>query len=156
MQNPYEPPVIANISAQQPYHREINTVISGQKMLIYSILGYFAAVPFIIGANVFLEGHAEAPMVTPLFFVVLATGLLIGFGSAIFAATGILKMGEILFPGSTRVIYAIGVLIPIPLLGLIVMLVSNSKATSYLYHNGIRVGFLDTKKYKRIGFSLVV
>jgi hypothetical protein len=95
---------------------------------------------------VFLEGPDEAPMVTPLFFVVFATGLLIGFSSAIFAAMGILKMGEILFPGSTRVIYAIGVLIPVPLVGLIVMIVSNSKATSYLYHNGIKVGFLGAKK----------
>ena len=51
-------------------------------------------------------------------------------------------MGSVLFPGSTRYIYAIGVLLPVPLIGLLVMFVANSKATGYLKANGVRVGFL--------------
>ena len=51
-----------------------------------------------------------------------------------------------LFPGSTRYLYAIGVLIPAPLIGLIVMLVANSNATGYLKAHGYKMGFLGAKK----------
>ena len=49
-------------------------------------------------------------------------------------------MERVLFPGSTRFVYAVGVLVPAPLVGLLVMYVANSQATGYLKANGVKVG----------------
>ena len=80
-----------------------------------------------------------------MFALVLVGGLLIAFGSAVCASIGIFRMGAILYPGSTRYLYAIGVLIPAPIVGLIVMLVANSNANGYLKARGYKIGFLGAK-----------
>ena len=56
---------------------------------------------------------------------------------------GILRMGAVLFPES-RYVYAIGAVLPI--IGLIVMFISNAKATKYLKERGVTVGFLGAKR----------
>ncbi len=147
MTNPYQAPADPTPLARQPNSQaEIKTVISGQKLLIYSILGYLCSMPIIVGANFFLEGTAENPIVTPLYSFVLVLGMLVIFAAAVCACIGIYRMGGVLYPGTTRYIYAIGVLIPAPLIGLIVMFVANAKATGYLRAHGIEVGFLGAKR----------
>lgn len=146
MSNPYQSPANSNAPGNRPNKTEVGTVISGQKMLIYSILGYLCSLPLLVAANSFLGGTPENPVVTPMFGVMLAGGFLALIASAFCACAGIFRMGGVLFPGSTRYVYAIGVLVPVPLIGLIVMFVANSNATGYLKAQGIKVGFLGAKQ----------
>lgn len=146
MSNPYQTPVHYGATGSHSGQADVGTVISGQKQLIFSILGYLCSLPLLVSANAFLAGTPEKPIVTPLFGVVLALGLLVAFAAAISASIGIFRMGRVLYPGSTRYIYAIGVLIPAPLIGLIVMFVANSKATGYLKAHGVNVGFFGAKR----------
>ena len=76
----------------------------------------------------------------------MGLGFLVVLSAAIGASIGIFRMGAVLFPGSTRYMYAIGVLIPAPLVGLIVMFTANSKATTYLKDRGVTVGFFGAKR----------
>ncbi|MFN7874762.1 MAG: hypothetical protein ACK5PB_05555 [Pirellula sp.] len=146
MTNPYQAPGVDLGVSNQSGQAEIRTVISGQKQLIFSILGYLCCIPILASANAFLGGTPEKPIVTPMFGVVLAVGLLSALSTAIFACVGIFRMGRILYPGTTRYLYAIGVLIPAPLIGLIVMFAANSKATNFLKAHGIKVGFFGAKQ----------
>ena len=146
MTNPYQSLGTSVATEHRASQTEIGTVISGQKQLIFSILGYLCSMPILVAANAFLGGTPENPTVTPMFSIVLAVGLLGLLAAAICASMGIFRMGDVLYPGSTRYIYAIGVLIPAPLIGLIVMFVANSKATGYLKAHGIKVGFLGAKQ----------
>lgn len=118
-------------------------VITGQKLLIYGMIGYLCAMPILIGANAFLGGTTEKPEVNALFFVVLLLGLLVMLAAAIVGALAILRIGVVLFPES-RYVYAIGAILP--LIGLIVMFVANSRATKYLKERGVKVGFFGAKR----------
>ena len=95
----------------------------------------------LIGANAFLGGTTEKPEVNALFFV----GLLVMLAAAIVGALAILRIGVVLFPES-RYVYAIGAILPAPLIGLIVMFVANSRATKYLKERGVKVGFFGAKR----------
>ena len=143
---PYQSPVSSAVPTRASTPKsDVGTVVSGQKFLIYSIIGYLCSLPVLVLANVFLAGAPEEPVVTPAFGLVLAVGLLGMFGAACCACFGIFRMGRVLFPGSTQYIYAIGVLVPAPMIGLLVMFVANSKATGYLNAKGIAVGFFGAK-----------
>ncbi len=144
MKNPYAAPNASGHEAPLDLEN-VNVVISGQKQLIYSIIGYLCSAAIMVFANVFLEGTPEKPEVTTMFGVVLGFGLLCVFTAAVFASIGIFRMGRVLFPGSTRYIYAIGVLIPAPLIGLIVMIVANASASGYLKARGYKIGFWGAK-----------
>ncbi|PHS03243.1 MAG: hypothetical protein COA78_18720 [Blastopirellula sp.] len=150
MSNPYQSP---NTGSPAPVSGDAETsiVISGQKLLNYSILGYLCSMPLLVAANAFLEGTPENPVVTPMFGIVLAAGMLGMFAAGICAAIGIFRMGRILFPGSTRFLYAIGVLIPAPLIGLIVMFVANSNASGYLKARGYKIGLFGAKRQQTAG-----
>lgn len=143
--NPFQSP------AHGPSHfggsppNELSTVISGQRILSYAVVGYLCSLPLLALANIFLEGTNEKPVVTPTFFFVLGLGVCGMFAAGCFASYGIFRMGRVLFPGSTRILYSIGVLLPAPLVGLMVMFVANSKATEYLKSKGIAVGFFGAK-----------
>lgn len=145
MSNPYQTPQIQGTAAKDPSADEA-AVVSGQKLLIYSIVGYLCSMPILVAANSFIAGTPDQPVVTPMFFVVLCFGLLCIFATAVCACVGIFRMGGVLFPGSTRYLYAIGVLLPAPLIGLIVMFVANSNANGYLKARGYRIGFLGAKR----------
>ena len=123
--------------------RGMMDVITGQKLLIYGMIGYLCATPILAGANAFLGGTTEEPIVTSTFVVVLMLGVLAFFAAATVGAMGILRMGAVLFPES-RYVYAIGAVLPI--IGLIVMFISNAKATKYLKERGVTVGFLGAKR----------
>jgi hypothetical protein len=145
MSNPYQTPEFPT-PVTSSSDAETKLVVSGQKQLIYSILGYLCCLPLLVAANAFLEGTPEDPVVTPMFGIFLGAGLLGILASAICASIGIFRMGGVLFPGSTRFIYALGVLIPAPLIGLIVMFVANSNATRFLKARGVKVGFFCAKR----------
>ena len=123
--------------------RGMMDVITGQKLLIYGMIGYLCAIPILVGASAFLGGTTEGPIVTSSFIAVLMRGALVLFAAASVGAMGILRMGAVLFPES-RYVYAIGAVLPI--IGLIVMFISNAKATKYLKERGVTVGFLGAKR----------
>ncbi|MBX3419795.1 MAG: hypothetical protein KF851_19535 [Pirellulaceae bacterium] len=145
MTNPFQPPSMHGSPLTQAPSADVATVISSQKMLIYSILGYLCAIPFIGLANAFLEGPAERPTFTLMFVVFMVGGFLVAFTAAICAAIAIYRMGSVLFPGSTRIIYTIGEILPIPFVGLLVMLSASQNATGYLRAQNIKVGFFGAK-----------
>jgi len=147
MANPYKTPA-APPKRKRTGGSESKRVITGQKLLIYGILGYFAGGLIMVSANAFLEGTTEKPVTTTMFAVVLSLGLIAILCAAICAAMGILRMGKVLFPGSTRFIYAIGVVLPAPFVGLIVMFVANSKANKFLKARGVDLGLLGAKRPK--------
>ena len=125
--------------------RGMMDVITGQKLLIYGMIGYLCAMPILVGANAFLGGTTEELIVTSTFVAILAIGVLAFVAAGVVGAMGILRMGAVLFPES-RYVYAIGAALPIPVIGLIVMFTSNAKATKYLKERGVTVGFLGAKR----------
>jgi len=118
--------------------RGMMDVITGQKLLIYSIIAYLCALPFFAISNAFEGG-------TTPFIVVLAIGFLILLASVVIGAISILRLGAVLFP-SARYVYAIGVILPAPLIGLIVMITANASANKYLKERGVTVGLLGAKR----------
>ena len=145
MPNPYEASIIKPVTESRTVDADLAQVVSGQKLLIYSILGYLCSLPVLGAANAFLAGRPGEQVVTPMFSLMLAVGFLGLLAAAICACVGIFRMGGVLYSGSTRFIYAIGVLIPAPFIGLLVMFVANSAATGYLRARGIKVGFFGAK-----------
>ena len=76
MPNPYLSPDTSSATEKRASQTEIDTVISSQKMLIYSILGYLCSLPILVAANVVFGETPENAIVTPMFGIVLAGGLL--------------------------------------------------------------------------------
>ena len=149
--NPYatpsSPPGMAKRATQTDTEQfDLEQVVSGQKLVIYAIMGYLCSILVLVSSNAFLGGTPKAPVVTPLFGVVLAIGGLGLLASAIGACVGVFRMGGVLYPGSTRYVYAAGVLTPAPLIGLLVMFVASSAATKYLRARGIKVGFFGASR----------
>lgn len=150
MSNPYQTPHVEHTSQGNPppFSEEAATesVFFGQKLLMYSILIYLVAVAVIVSANLFLGGTPERPVVTVPFTLVLTLGILGLVAAAFGTCVGIFWMGGVLFPGSTRYIYAIGVLPTAPIIGLVVMFVASSSASTYLRARGYQIGFLGAKR----------
>jgi hypothetical protein len=101
--------------------------------------------PVLAVARVFLDNTSGKPDVTAAFGLVLGIGLLGLLVAAGCASVGIFRMGRVLFAGSTRYVYAIGVLMPVPLIGLLVMFVANAQASGYLKSRGVEVGFFGAR-----------
>jgi len=122
MNNPYQSPQ-SRVSAGDG--GDIESVAAGQKLVIYAVLAYFfaAALRVVIG---------------PLAFLVL-------FVSLGLAIAGIVKLGEGLGFSTLAKIGCV-VLMFVPLVGLIMLLVLNSKATARLRAAGYRVGFLGVDR----------
>jgi FtsH-binding integral membrane protein len=124
MQNPYQAPqaVVA-----EPFAADagIEQVASAQKLIIYAILGYFAAVA--------LQGVLG--LFAALLLVLVVCAALVGTFKL---CTG---MG---FSMASRVILL--VLMFVPLVSLIVLLVLNAKATARLRAAGYHVGLLGARR----------
>ena len=122
MNNPYQSPQsrVADI-----VDGDIEAIAAGQKLVIYAILVYFLAAASRV---------AIGPLALLIFLVAL--GL---------AIAGILKLGEGMgFSTLTKIVCV--VLMFVPLIGLIMLLVLNSKATTRLRGAGYRVGLLGANK----------
>lgn len=114
-------------------------VRTGSMRELYNVARYQRAVLLCLLVQI-LGGVASvliAPSVTPPIALLLNLGLLlIGLASTVFVfllATNVY---------STAVGVVCGLLALIPCIGLITLLIINSKATGILRQNGIRVGFL--------------
>jgi hypothetical protein len=114
-------------------------VRTGSMRELYNVARYQRAVLLCLLVQI-LGGVASvliAPSVTPPIALLLNLGLLlIGLASTVFVfllATNVY---------STAVGVVCGLLALIPCIGLITLLIINSKATNILRQNGIRVGFL--------------
>ncbi|MEQ1512560.1 MAG: hypothetical protein ABL934_07765 [Lysobacteraceae bacterium] len=120
--NPYQSPRSRVVSTVDG---DVEEIAAGQKLVIYAILTYFLAA-------------ASRMAIGPLAFVVV----LVALGLAI---AGTLKLGSGL--GFSTVNKAICVVLMfVPLVGLIMLLVLNTKATSRLRAAGYTVGLLGARR----------
>ena len=124
MSNPYEAPK-APVGDSLRDDPGIEQLVSGQKLVIYAILVYLAII---------LVRTAVGPI----------AGLL-AIASLVLSIMGILRISEGLGYGTgTKVL--LFVLMFVPLVGLITLLVLNSKATSRLRAAGYKVGLLGASR----------
>lgn len=122
--NPYEAPK-ADIAAPIENDAGIERVASAQKLIIYSILAYFA-------------GAAVRALLGPI-------GLLVFVGAILMGLVGAFRLCSALgYPMAVRVILI--VLLFVPLVSLIVLLVLNAKATGRLRAAGYHVGLLGATR----------
>lgn len=122
MNNPYQSP---QSRVADTVDGDIEAIAGGQKLVIYAILVYFVAVlsQFVIGQ----------------------LGLLIALVSLGLAIAGIIKLSAgMKFSTGTQILCV--VLMFVPLVGLLMLLVLNSKATTRLQAAGYRVGLLGASK----------
>ena len=128
-QNPYQAPT-ADAPVENPHPpgqvgvEQLRAIANTQRMLMFCILAYLA--------GLVLSGVLPQPLK-------LVGGLLYIVGG-IAAVVYVILLGVKLH--STGVAILLGVLTFVPCVGLIVMLVVNSKATEILKANGIKVGLL--------------
>jgi hypothetical protein len=122
--NPYEAPK-ADIAAPVANEAGIEQVASAQKLIIYSILAYFA-------------GAAARTFLGPIGLLVVLCAVLMGLVGTFRLCSG---LG---YSMVTRVILI--VLMFVPLVSLIVLLVLNAKATGRLRAAGYHVGLLGASR----------
>lgn len=122
--NPYEAPH-ADIAEPVVKDAGIEQVASAQKLIIYSILGYFVAM-------------AVRAMLGPV-------GVLVALAALVMALIGTYRLCSGLgYSMPVRVLLL--VLMFVPLLSLIVLLVLNGRATARLRAAGYRVGLLGATR----------
>lgn len=122
MNNPYQSPQSRVVEAVDA---DIEAIAGGQKLVIYAILVYFLAV----AAQVAIGQLA----------------LLIALVSLGLSIAGIIKLSAGM-KFSTAIQIMCVVLMFVPLVGLLMLLVLNSKATARLQAAGYRVGLLGASK----------
>ncbi|OOG66389.1 hypothetical protein B0E46_02680 [Rhodanobacter sp. B04] len=123
--NPYEAPK-ADVSVPMIDEAGIDDVASAQKLIIYAILAYFAAVA--------IQASSMGPV-----------GFLVALGALVLGLVGTYRLCASLgFSTGWRVILL--VLMFVPLVNLIVLLVLNAKATARLRAAGFRVGLLGASR----------
>lgn len=125
-QFPAGPPVLQQALdyAQPPAGVDLRTIAVRQRAIMYCILGYIV---FIV-----------AQFVLPPEIRWVAS--LAALGMSITAAVFVFMLAIALY--STAAGIVLGILTLIPLVGLIVLLIINGKATNVLRQNGIRVGLM--------------
>jgi hypothetical protein len=124
-ENPYAPPksTDAVVGVRSGRREDLKTLAIAQKSVIACIVVYFAAI-------------AAQFVVPPQYLLFLAFGfLLLGLTAMISVIILAIKV----YSPITGVIFGIGTIIPC--IGLIILLVINTKATKILQQNGHRVGF---------------
>jgi len=123
--NPYQSPTSA-VAERERRTAPLDDVVSGQKFVVWAILLYFVAV-------------LARAVIGPLALVLL-------LGCIGLSWFGIYRMGRGLgYALWVRVILVL--LMLIPLVGLLVLLALNSKATSRIKAAGYRVGLLGASDY---------
>ena len=122
--NPYSAPSATQVGLQDGSVR-LESIASGQKLVIYAILVYFAVIILQL-------------VVGPIAGVLLLVSMVMGIIGVIRLASGLGKST------ASKVIFV--VLLFIPLVGLITLLVLNGKATAALRAGGYRVGLLGASR----------
>jgi hypothetical protein len=123
-QNPYAAPA-AELEPPRIAEPGIDRVASAQKLVIYSILTYFAAM-------------AIRALLGPVGLVVLLAAVVMGLVGSFRLCS---SLGY-----STLVKVILMVLLLVPLVSLLVLLILNRKATSRLRAAGYRVGLLGASR----------
>lgn len=120
-------------------------VITGQKLLIYSLVAYFGLIMifFMAGFGIGLATRGEPP--ESLMLILNIVGIVFHFLILFLAIYGILRLGSVLYPGATRWLFAVALLVPIPLLSIIIMIIANAKAIRFLKDRNIKVGFFGAR-----------
>jgi hypothetical protein len=122
--NPYSTPVSAP-NANAPGQADLETIASGQKLIIFGILCYFG---IILTRFVF----------PPLGLIALLAAVVLGI-------LGTLRLvGGFGYPLHIRILLIIALFIP--LIGLITLLILNGKATTILREGGYTVGILGASR----------
>ena len=122
---PGQPPAQQALNyAQPPAGVDLRTIAVRQRAIMYCILGYIV---FIV-----------AQFVLPPEIGWVAS--LAALGMSITAAVFVFMLAIALY--STAAGIVLGILTLIPLVGLIVLLIINGKATNVLRHHGVRVGLM--------------
>lgn len=124
--NPYSPPgaKVADVPSAVEIER-LNRVASGQRLVIFALLGSIAAVAIQMAVS--------------------DIGIILSLAASVVAIVGIVRLAGGL--GSSvigRVVYA--VLMIVPLVNLIVMVILSSRATKALRAAGYEVGFLGARQ----------
>jgi hypothetical protein len=110
--------------APPPARTDLRTIAVRQKAVMYCILGYF--------------GCGVLSMVTPMpIKVIFSLGLL---ASMVTGAVFVFMLSIALYNTGAGIV--LGILTLIPLIGLIILLVINGRATSVLREHGIKVGLM--------------
>ncbi|MCC6633211.1 MAG: hypothetical protein IT482_14195 [Gammaproteobacteria bacterium] len=127
--NPYAAPRarVADVPDPGQDHERLKRIASGQRIIIYSLLGSFFA-------------YAMQLMVSSVAVVLTLAAFIVSIVGAVRLA-GALGRGVV-----WQVVYAI--LMVIPLINLLAMLALSSQATRALRKGGYRVGFLGARPPK--------
>lgn len=126
-QQPPSPPQVLGYSTPQPVRGDLRAIAMRQKAIIYCILAYLLLV---------LSQFALPPELR----------ILPGLAAIVVSITGavfVFMLALSLY--NTGVGIVLGILTLIPLIGLIVLLIINGRATNELRKHGIQVGFLGAK-----------
>jgi hypothetical protein len=122
--SPYKPPAY---EAPEPGRQPVRLVAKYQRWVIFALLGN-------IVANILAIATAGQDLPVRLVVVVLA------LAAVVFGMVAIFLLTKQLMNAVFGVVFAIAMILPC--ISLIVLLLVNQKATSYLQSNGVRVGFL--------------
>jgi hypothetical protein len=120
--------------APPPARSDIRTIASRQKVLMYCILGYLA----LIGVRV-------AVMVNGTGLPVGASAMLslAALGIALTATVFVFLLATATY--NTGLGIVLGFLTLVPLIGLLILLMVNGKATSVLKQHGVKVGIMGAR-----------
>jgi len=159
--NPFDPPSPLDEPSSNPYRAPsteiesfdlpgplLDRLASGQKLVIYSILVYFLSFVVYGVAAIIIQGRLTSSEQTnlPVTAMALILGSAIGFLTSFgMGVVGFFRMGRGL---GIRLFFRI-LLIPlmlVPLLGIVILLMMNSRATKKLRAAGYHVGFLGASK----------
>lgn len=128
--NPYQAPA-SPVVKQATDSAFVSDCYSGQKLVLYAVLLYFV----LAGVSTLVKTYPAAIF---LFFAVAVAFLGLGW-------TGIYRIGRGLgYSMLTRVLVMLS--IPIPFVGLIVLLVINAQATKTLRAAGYSVGLMGARR----------
>lgn len=117
-------------SDESTSREELRKIATAQRQVNLAVLFYLCFVPL----NLWLASIAEKEPIAAIAQLVIALGLLA------FCILSVYRLASIFRGKVIAVIHAFGMLVP--LLGLLLLLVNNQKATEIMRKNGIKVGLL--------------
>ncbi|MEI6654184.1 MAG: hypothetical protein WCP45_05395 [Verrucomicrobiota bacterium] len=129
--NPYKTPEFSSDTNNTSVSRDwLRSIGRSQRHVNLAFLLYLAVIPIAYGINSMGTGSTLAPMLLGIYIL----------GVIIFGAVAIYRLTAILKGHIVAVIYMLGLLIP--LLGLLLLLSINGRATKELRKAGIKVGLM--------------
>ena len=136
-QNPYQSTPVAQGRVPAREHVEkVRSVASAQRLLNVAILFYLLLVVGNVGTQMAVANNPDSMLPLILLPIVLAV-----LGFMIFAVA---RMGYAMHGVGHAIFYAVMMLIPC--LGFILLIILNSRVTSFLTRNGVKVGLMGAKK----------